>query len=73
LPIADNTVREERQHAWVCTGCLAHWVFHGTEEGVEAEEASRLHRCHVEGATTVIVDASMIAGLAERFGRKPSQ
>jgi hypothetical protein len=63
-------MRDHRKHAWVCTGCLASWIFQTTEEEIEAEEASRMHRCHIEGATKVIVDATMIAALSERFGRK---
>jgi len=64
-------MRAEQKRAWVCTGCLAAWIFHNSDEANEAEEASRTHRCPIEGATTVLVEASMIKELAERFGRKP--
>lgn len=64
-----------RKRAWVCTGCFAAWIFEGQYEAAEAEDAARRHRCEIEGATTVIVEADMIADLAARFGRgrsKPS-
>jgi len=62
-----------RRQAWVCTGCLATWLFQNGEEAVEAEGASHLHRCHVEGSALLIVDAEgdVLQRLIERFGRKP--
>lgn len=59
-----------RRRAWVCTGCFAAWIFETDQEALVTEEQSRKHRCEIEGATAVIVEANMVADLAARFGRR---